>query len=118
LTITPRAKSGGAKRRPGAAQAAAKDAEGAAETRAGTGDERDPPASRLRLPLKAIDDVKAELARLYREGKAGRREIADVSRLANVLALLGRLIEGADLEARVAALEDRRKPPIPSPRRA
>jgi hypothetical protein len=63
---------------------------------------------RLRLPLATIDDVKREMARLYREGKAGRRDVADVSRLANVLALLGRLIEGADLEARLAALEEQR----------
>lgn len=71
---------------------------------ASAGDEADPP-SRLRLPLVTVNDVKREMARLYREGKAGRRDVADVSRLANVLALLGRLIEGADLEARLAALE-------------
>jgi hypothetical protein len=65
----------------------------------------DPPSSRLRLPLATANDVKREMARLYREGKAGKRDVADVSRLANVLALLGRLIEGADLEARLAALE-------------
>jgi hypothetical protein len=64
----------------------------------------DPP-SRLRLPLSTIDDVKREMARLYREGKSGRRDVSAVSRLANVLALLGRLIEGAELEARLAALE-------------
>jgi hypothetical protein len=52
-----------------------------------------------------MDDVKAELARLYREGKAGRRPIADVSKLANVLGILGRLIEGVELEARLHALE-------------
>lgn len=56
---------------------------------------RDPPA-RLRLPLRTLDDVKAELARLYREGKAGRRDVAEVSKLANVLSVLGRLIEGTD----------------------
>jgi len=64
-----------------------------------------PPSARLRLPLATANDVKREMARLYREGKAGRRDVADVSRLANVLALLGRLIEGADLEARLATLE-------------
>jgi hypothetical protein len=61
---------------------------------------------RLRLPLRSIDDVKAELARLYREGKAGRRDVADVSKLANVLQILGRLIEGAEIERRLQALED------------
>mgnify|MGYP000947039569 FL=1 len=61
---------------------------------------------RMRLKLKTIDDVKMEMARLYREGKAGLRDVADVSRLANVLALLGRLIEGSDLEKRIAAIEE------------
>jgi hypothetical protein len=61
---------------------------------------------RLRLPLRSIDDVKAELARLYREGKAGKRDVADVSKLANVLQILGRLIEGAEMERRIQALED------------
>ena len=61
---------------------------------------------RLRIKLKTIDDVRAEMARLYREGKAGLRDVADVSRLANVLALLGRLIEGSDLEKRITAIEE------------
>lgn len=61
---------------------------------------------RMRLKLKTIDDVKMEMARLYREGKAGTRDVADVSRLANVLALLGRLIEGSDIERRLAAIEE------------
>jgi len=60
----------------------------------------------MRLKLKTIDDVRAEMARLYREGKAGLRDVADVSRLANVLALLGRLIEGSDLERRLTAIEE------------
>ena len=61
---------------------------------------------RMRLTLNTIDDVRAEMARLYREGKAGLRDVADVSRLANVLSLLGRLIEGSDLEKRIAAIEE------------
>lgn len=66
-------------------------------------------APRLRLPLKTLDDVKAELARLYREGKARRRDVAEVSKLANVLGILGRLIEGAEVAARVEALEEAAK---------
>ena len=80
------------------------------ETRADAGSKPEPPGqTRLRLPLKTMDDVQAELARLYREGKAGRRPIADVSKLANVLGILGRLIEGADLAARIEALESERE---------
>ena len=69
-----------------------------------TGDS-DPPPRRLRLPLSTAEDVKRELARIYREGKAGQRDVGDVSKLANVLALLARLIETSDLERRLEILE-------------
>ena len=69
-----------------------------------TGDIDSPPR-RLRLPLSTAEDVKRELARIYREGKAGQRDVGDVSKLANVLALLARLIETSDLERRLEALE-------------
>ena len=72
-------------------------------TRANTECKASPP--RLRLKLATIDDVKTELSRLYREGKAGTRDVAEVSKLANVLALLGRMIEGSDIEKRLAELE-------------
>ena len=60
---------------------------------------------RLRLKLSTVGDVRAELARIYREGKAGLRPIADVSRLGNVLFILHRIIEGSDLEKRIQILE-------------
>lgn len=65
------------------------------------------PSPRVRCPLNTINNVKAELARLYREGKSGRRDVNEVSKLANVLSILGRLIEGADLERRMAEIEER-----------
>ena len=42
------------------------------------------------------------MAKLYRDGRDGRRDTQDVSRLANVLALIGRLIEGGIADALVA----------------
>lgn len=69
-----------------------------------TGDDGQTPR-RLRLPLSTAEDVTRELARLYREGKAGQRDVGDVSKLANVLALLARLIETSDLEKRLERLE-------------
>ncbi|MBI1891722.1 MAG: hypothetical protein HYS18_13810 [Burkholderiales bacterium] len=59
----------------------------------------------MRLSLASSNDVRRELARLYRSGKAGERDVADVSKLANVLQILGRLIETSDLESRIEALE-------------
>ena len=82
------------------------DAEDDEETRANAGGKGDP-APRLRLKLSTMDNVKAELARLYRDGKAGRRDVGEVSKLANVLSILGRLIEGVELAARVDALESK-----------
>jgi hypothetical protein len=74
-----------------------------ASNKAEGGERTAPP--RLRLRLATIDDVKAELARLYRSAKAKQMDVGDASKLANMLALLGRLIEGADLERRIAAIE-------------
>jgi hypothetical protein len=73
------------------------------KTPASTGEGAEPP--RLRLRLKTMGDVKAELARLYRDGRAGRRDVAEVSKLSNTLSILGRLIEGTETLARIEALE-------------
>lgn len=45
------------------------------------------------------------MSKLYKEGKAGSRDVGDVSKLANVLGLMARLIETSDLEARLQKLE-------------
>jgi hypothetical protein len=63
------------------------------------------PPRRCRLRLNTVDLLRREMAKLYRDGRDGRRDTQDVSRLANVLALIGRLIEGGDLEKRITALE-------------
>ena len=60
---------------------------------------------RLRIKLTSANDVRKELGRLYREARAGRVETQDASRLANMLSIMGRLIEGSDLESRVEAME-------------
>jgi hypothetical protein len=77
------------------------------ESRAAIGDLAEG-TPRLRLKLKTLDDVKAELARLYREGKAGKRDVSDVSKLAHVINLLGRLIVDNELAGRIEVLEAER----------
>ena len=59
----------------------------------------------VRAKLDTLGDVKAQLARIYREAKGGKINTQDASRLANILAILARLIEGSELEARITALE-------------
>jgi hypothetical protein len=77
------------------------------ETLDTVGDATAPP--RLRLKLSTADDVRRELGRIYREGRSGQRDVADVSRLANVLQILNRCIESSDLEMRIEQLEDKAK---------
>lgn len=63
------------------------------------------PPSRLRLKLSTAEDCRRELARLYREARVSQIDVADASRLANILQIMSRLIETSDLEARVMELE-------------
>jgi hypothetical protein len=58
-----------------------------------------------RIDLKTIDDVRVEMARVYRDMRAGRIETSDGTKLAYVLAQLGKLIESGEIEKRLEALE-------------
>ncbi|AEB85515.1 hypothetical protein [Alicycliphilus denitrificans] len=73
------------------------------ETRTTASNGAAPP--RLRLPLASAGDVARELARLYRQARAGQMEVQDASRLANILQILARVLETSDLEARIEELE-------------
>jgi hypothetical protein len=69
-----------------------------------TAEDRRTPAPRVGA-LASIGDVRHEASRLYRAARRGEVAAADASRMANVLALIVRCLEGADLERRVEALE-------------
>ncbi|MEN2386204.1 hypothetical protein [Comamonas sp. A7-5] len=64
-----------------------------------------PATPRLRIPLRSADDVRRELARLYRQMKSKEISAADGTKLAYVLNLLRQAIETGELETRIAALE-------------
>ena len=65
--------------------------------------------SRTPLPrLGTLHEIRRELATLYREAKAGKRDVSEASKLANMLALIARIIEGGEIERRLEALEERR----------
>lgn len=74
---------------------------------AGTAEEPAPSVRTVRAKLKSIGDVAHELAKLYREARSGRLDVADASRLANMLYILSRILETSELEKRVDALEAR-----------
>jgi hypothetical protein len=61
-----------------------------------------------RIQLDTMDRVRRELARIYVAARDGELDTQDFSRLANGLSILGRLVEGGNLEKRVEALEGAR----------
>ena len=58
-----------------------------------------------RARLDTLPRVRRELARIYAEARDGKRDVAAASKLGHMLAILGRLIEGAELEERIARVE-------------
>jgi len=63
----------------------------------------------VRLPLETTRDAQRALARLIRRTLQGEIETADLSRYANALMILVRIIEGGDLAAMSARLDDLEK---------
>src|SRR5688500_7543745 len=63
---------------------------------------------RSRARLDTLVRVRRELTRIYTAARDGERDVADASKLGNLLGLLGRMIEGGELERRIEALEARR----------
>lgn len=70
-----------------------------------------PPVART--PLKTIEQLSRELARVYRSVKAGDLPSEEGSRRAYIINTLGKLLESADLERRLDQLERARLPGAP-----
>lgn len=58
-----------------------------------------------RIDLKSINDIRLEMARVYREMRSKTIESQDGTRLVYVLAAMGKLIELHDIELRIQDLE-------------
>ena len=58
-----------------------------------------------RIDLKSIDDVRLEMARVYREMRGNVIEAQQGTRLVYVLAAIGKLIKLHELEQRIQDLE-------------
>ena len=69
----------------------------------GTTGQPDPTPHRIKL--SSIEDVRREMATIYREARAGRVDIGDAGRLAYILAGIGKMIEIGELEKRLEKLE-------------
>ncbi len=82
------------------------------ETRAKTGVVLPPTP---RVDLKTIDDVRVEMAKLYRAMKSGELDCQQGTRLAYVLAQIGKLIELHEVDVRLTELEARANEKLPKP---
>lgn len=58
-----------------------------------------------RVRLSTVDDVRVELARVYRDMRARRLSTADGTKFAYVLGMLAKITEVATVEARLIELE-------------
>ena len=61
--------------------------------------------------LDTISGVRRELARLYREARAGRIDPSDATRFAYVLLSIVKVAEAAEFDARLRQLEQRNAEP-------
>ena len=58
-----------------------------------------------KIDLATVDDVRLEMARVYRDMKGGRIETSDGTKLVYVLGQIGKMIELYDIENRLTLLE-------------
>lgn len=56
--------------------------------------------------LDTLPRLRRELGRLYRDSRSGRIDAQSAARLASILAIMARLIEGSEFEERLARLEE------------
>jgi hypothetical protein len=63
-----------------------------------------PPPPRV-VRLKTLDDVRVEMARLYREARVGDMDASKAGKLAYLLTQIAALVRDTDLERRLTALE-------------
>ena len=63
-------------------------------------------ATPSRIDLKHIDDVRLEMAKVYREMKQQKIPAQDGTRLVYVLTQIGKMIELHDIEKRINRIEE------------
>lgn len=58
-----------------------------------------------KIKLNSLGDVRREMAKIYREARAGTVDISDAGRLAYILTGIGKLVEAEQIETRLIELE-------------
>lgn len=78
-----------------------------------------PTPSRRKAQLNSLEGIRREMARVYRDAEADRRDTAEASKLVYILGQIGRVIEVVEIETRLRALEERADGlKLPLPRRS
>ena len=67
-----------------------------------------PQVARYRAKLDSMQDVRREMAKVYREARSGVVEVVDGTKLVWMLQAVGKVIEGSDLEKRIEILEGKK----------
>jgi hypothetical protein len=71
-----------------------------------TGEVLKPPPKRKRAKLDTLQDVKREMAKIYREARSGLIDNQDATKQVWMLAAIGKVIVDYDIEKRIEALEN------------
>jgi hypothetical protein len=58
-----------------------------------------------KIKLNELEDVRREMARVYREARGGKIDSSEAGRLAYILTGIGKLIEATEIEKRLAQME-------------
>lgn len=66
-----------------------------------------PPPKKVKINLSSLTDTRLELCRVYRDVRAGTLDSQDGSRMAFILAAIGKMLEAEILESRILDLEER-----------
>ena len=66
------------------------------------------PTRSKKIDLATINDVRLEMASVYRGMKSGDIETSDGSRLVYTLSAIGKMIEIHDIETRITLLEEKK----------
>jgi len=80
------------------------------EIDAATGDVETLPlqkGQRYRCKLDTLQDVRREMAKVYREARSGLLNTQDATKLTWMLQAVSKVIEGGDIEERIKALEEK-----------
>lgn len=62
---------------------------------------------RYKCKLDTLQDVRREMAKVYREARSGLVDVQDATKLTWCLQAVGKVIEGSDLEKRIEILESK-----------